>query len=588
MEAPGERLPAVTVRQPAVSSLLRSNLVVATGTALSRITGLLRVFVFAYVIGQTALGDAYKLGNETPNIVYDLLLGGVLSATLVPLFTSFLPRGEGEGVTPEDTRATNVVITTAATLMIALTALAVVAAPLIFRLYSISVSDDVDADLFRSAGTTLTRIFLVQILFYGLTGIGNAFLQSRRRFFVAAWSPILPNLIIIATLLSLPGAGDTEWGLQDVLDDQRLRWTLGLGATLGIASMAMVTLPAMFAAGLRYRPALEWKHPAVRRLLVLSGWMIGFVAANQVAVVVIRNLATHEGEGILSAYVDAFTWFVLPHGLLAVSIATTFQPELARAVLHRDRPEFVRRLSQGSRLITLLTLPAAAGLFVLREPIVGLMQRGQFDPVASENTARALAGLAIGLAAFSVYLFTLRGFYAHHDTRTPFMLNVGENLLNIVFAFLLVGRWGVLGLGLAYSFAYLLAAAWALQVMSYKVPEFSVRSVLRDLWRPVLAVLLMAEATWLVTHDAPSDQGWDAVVQIVVGGFVGLVVYAAVLLVLRAPELSGLARRLPGGRRYAPAPTTIAPEISEPDQVTQIADETEIAEKEIAERPSPT
>ncbi|HEX6656523.1 MAG TPA: hypothetical protein VF065_00495, partial [Ilumatobacter sp.] len=97
-----------------MSSLLRSNLVVATGTALSRITGLLRVFVFAYVIGQTALGDAYKLGNETPNIVYDLLLGGVLSATLVPLFTSFLPRGEGDNVTPEDTRATNVVITTAA------------------------------------------------------------------------------------------------------------------------------------------------------------------------------------------------------------------------------------------------------------------------------------------------------------------------------------------------------------------------------------------------------------------------------------------------------------------------------------------
>ena len=371
--------------------------------------------------------------------------------------------------------------------MIALTAIAVVAAPLIFGLYSISVSKDVDADLFRSAGTMLTRIFLVQILFYGLTGVGNAYLQSRRRFFVAAWSPILPNLVIIATLLSLPDAGDTEWGLQDVLDDQRLRWTLGLGATLGIASMALVTLPAMFAAGLRYRPVFEWKHPAVRKLLVLSGWTIGFVAANQVAVVVIRNLATHEGEGILSAYVDAFTWFVLPYGLLAVSIATTFQPELARAVLRRDRPEFVRRLSQGARLITLLTLPAAAGLFVLRDPIIGLMQRGQFDPVASENTARALAGLAIGLVAFSVYLFTIRGFYAHHDTRTPFVLNVGENLLNIVFAFLLVGRWGVLGLGLAYSFAYLLSAAWALQVMAYKVPAFAVRTVVSDLWRWLLA-----------------------------------------------------------------------------------------------------
>ena len=537
-----------------MSSLLRSNLVVATGTALSRVTGLLRVFVFAYVIGQTALGDAYKLGNETPNIVYDLLLGGLLSATLVPLFTSFIPTDDSDRSSPNGQRATNVVITTAGLLMVVMTALAVIGAPLVFRLYSITVSDEVDADLFRSVGTTLTRIFLLQILFYGLVGIGNAFLQSRRRFFVAAWSPILPNLIIIATLLSLPGAGDTEWGLTDVITDSRLKWTLGLGATLGIASMAVVTIPAMIAAGLRYRPVWDWKHPAVRKLLTLSGWTIGFVAANQLAVIVIRNLATREGEGILSAYVDAFTWFVLPHGLLAVSISTTFQPELARSVIGRDRVEFVRRLSQGTRLIALLTLPAAAGLFVLRDPIIGLMQRGQFDPVASANTSRALAGLAIGLVAFSAYLFVLRGFYAHQDTRTPFVLNVGENLLNIVLAFLLVGRWGVLGLGLAYSFAYLLSAVWALQVMSYKVPTFRVRSVFAGLWRPLLAAVLMAEAMWLVADRAEGDQGWEGLAQIVIGGTVGLIVYVAVLLVLHVPELGGLARRLPGGRREPVSP----------------------------------
>jgi putative peptidoglycan lipid II flippase len=538
-----------------VSSLLRSNLVVATGTALSRVTGLLRVFVFAYVIGQTALGDAYKLGNETPNIVYDLLLGGVLSATLVPLFTAFIRSDDDtDRSTPDAQRGTNVVITTAGVLMVALTVVAVVAAPLIFRLYSLTVSDEVDADLFRSVGTTLTRIFLVQILFYGLVGVGNAFLQSRRRFFVAAWSPILPNVIIIATLLSLPGAGDTEWALADVLDDTRLRWTLGLGATLGIASMALVTIPAMIAAGLRYRPVWDWKHPAVRKLLTLSGWTIGFVAANQLAVVVIRNLATREGEGILSAYVDAFTWFVLPHGLLAVSISTTFQPELARAVIARDRGEFVRRLSQGTRLIALLTLPAAAGLFVLRAPIIGLMQRGQFDPVASANTSRALAGLAIGLVAFSTYLFVLRGFYAHQDTRTPFVLNVGENVLNIVLAFVLVGRWGVLGLGLAYSLAYLLSAIWALQVMSYKVPAFRLRSVFGGLWRPLLAVVLMSEAMWIVANRADGDQGWEALAQIAIAGTVGLIVYVAVLVVLHVPEVAGLARRLPGGHREPMSP----------------------------------
>ncbi len=531
-----------------MSGLLRSNLTVAAGTALSRVTGLLRVVVFAYVIGQTLVADAYKLANETPNIVYDLLLGGVLSATLVPLFTSFLGTRPDEQT---DEHGTNVVITVAATLMVGLTAVAVVLAPLIFRLYSLNVADDVDADLFRQAGTTLTRIFLIQILFYGLTGIANAYLHSRRRFFAAAWSPILPNLIIIMTLLSLPDAGDASWSLSDVVTNDRLRWTLGLGATGGIAAMALTVLPAMVNAGLRFRPAWEWRHPAVRKLLALSGWTFGFVAANQVALVVVRNLALGEGEGVAAAYFDAFTWFVLPHGLLAVSIATTFQPELARAVTARRRADFVRHTTLGTRLIVLLTLPAAVGMLVLREPIVGLMRRGQFDATDAENTALALGGLAIGLVGFSVYLFVLRGFYAHQDTRTPFVLNVGENLLNIALAIPLVRVWGVFGLGLAYALAYLLAAVWALSVLTDKVRGFSMRPVVAGGWKLLLAAVLMAETMWLLHHQTDRDVGWMAVAQIVVAGSVGVLVYVAVLIATRAPDLDALWARLP--RRSAAA-----------------------------------
>ena len=488
-----------------MSSLLRSNITVALGTALSRISGLLRVFVFAAVIGQTLLADSYKIANETPNIIYDLLLGGVLSATLVPIFSSFLGSDDDE---PDD-HATNVVITISTTLMVALTVVAVALAPIIFRLYSLNLADGIDADLFRDVGTTLTRIFLVQILFYGLTGVANAYLNSRRRFFAAAWSPILPNLIIIVTLLSLPDPGDAGWTLGDVLTDNRLRWTLGFGATAGIAAMSFAVVPAMIRAGLRFRPAFEWRHPAVRKLLVLSMWTIGFVAANQVALLVIRNLALGEGEGIASAYFDAFTWFVLPHGLLAVSVATT-------------------------------------GMFVLRGPIIGLMQRGQFDAVATLNTSRALAGLSIGLVGFSIYLFVLRGFYAHQDTRTPFVINVGENLLNIVFALLLVSRWGVLGLGLAYAFAYLLSSVWALTVLRDKVGAFPLAPIVSSCWRLALAAVLMAEAMWFVTRNADDDTGWSAIGQIVIGGVVGIVVYLAVAFALRSPELEWVRRRLPG------------------------------------------
>jgi putative peptidoglycan lipid II flippase len=527
-----------------VSSLLKSNLVVASGTAMSRVTGLLRTLTLAYVIGQNFVADAYKFANETPNIVYDLLLGGVLSATLVPLFTQLMGDTDEGGDEAGDDRATNVVITVAATLMVALTAAAVLAAPLIFWLYSLKAPDGVDIGLFREAGTLLTRIFLIQILFYGLTGIANAYLNSRRRFLAAAWSPVLPNLIIIVTLLSLPGAGGTEWTLSDVVTNDRLRWTLGLGATLGIATMAAIVVPAMFAAGLRFRPVWDWKHPAVRKLLTLSVWTIGFVAANQVALVVIRNLALGEGEGIASAYIDAFVWFVLPHGLLAVSISTTFQPEMARAVRARDRSRFIDQTSLGTRLIVLLTLPAAAGMFVLRQPIIGLMTRGQFDLEDLANTSDALAGLSIGLVGFSVYLFTLRGFYAHQDTRTPFVLNVGENLLNIALAFVFVGRWGVLGLGLAYAVAYLLSSVWALNVLSYKVPGFSLRAIWASGWRMLLAAVLMAEATWFVGSWFDGLVGLDALVRVVVAGVVGVAVYVGVLVALRAPELDALRRRV--------------------------------------------
>ena len=143
--------------------------------------------------------------------MYDLLIGGVLSATLVPLFSSF--------VETDDDESTNVVVTVAATLMVALTVVAVVAAPLIIRLYTLTPGGDVDPDVLRRVGTSLARIFLIQILFYGLTGLANVFLNSRRRFFAAAWSPTVSNLIVIATLLSLPGRGSTEWELADVLDD---------------------------------------------------------------------------------------------------------------------------------------------------------------------------------------------------------------------------------------------------------------------------------------------------------------------------------------------------------------------------------
>ena len=531
-----------------MSGLLKSNAVVAVGTLLSRVTGLGRVMVLTAVLGGTALSDAYILANETPNLVYELLVGGVLSATLIPLFTAF--------DRDDDDESRNVVVTTATTLILLLTIVAVAAAPLIFRVFSQRIDDDVDPDLFRSVGTTLARIFLVQILFYGLTGIANAYLNSKKRFFAAAWSPVLPNLIIIATLLTIPQPAGREFALTDVLDDTRLRLTLGLGATLGIAAMALTLLPAARQAGLR--PKFVWnpRHPAVKKLLSLSFWTVGFVAANIVALIVIRNL-TEPGSSGSTAYFAAFTFFILPHGLLGVSIATTFQPDMARAVAERSKQRFIDSASLGIRMTALLTIPAGVGIFVLRRPLIGAtLQYRNFTADDALLTSRALAGLALGLGAFSVYFFVLRTFYAHQDTKTAFKINVVENAINIVVGIALVGTYGVLGLGASFAIAYVVAAAWALQILSYKVPGFSIRSVATSLFRMTVAAALMGESVWFIVRNIGDNDGAGAFVRLAVGSVVGVIVYGVLLTAMGAPELDALRRRLPaglGGRRAATA-----------------------------------
>jgi putative peptidoglycan lipid II flippase len=511
--------------------LLRSNLVVAAGTALSRVTGLARLIVLGGVIGQLALGDAYDGANNSPNALYELLLGGVLSATLVPLFTRH--------VEDDDNESTSTVIATMLVVLAALTAIAIAAAPLVFRIQSLTVAN-VDAGDYRNVGTSLARIFLIQIFFYGLSALWGAQLAAHRRFFAAAWSPVLANLITIAMLFVVQAQLRPGDPFVQALSNPGLRRTLSYGATLGIAAMALSMYPAVRRTGFRLHTRPNFSHPAVRQMFRLSGWTLGYAAANVITVIVIKNLAS-PGSGGPTAYTRAFTVFQLPHGLLAMSITTTFVPELVRRVTRKDRDGFVERVTLGVRMIALLTLPAAGLLFSLRRPIASVLY--EYGKVTSNDVvhiANALGGFSIGLAAFSIYLFVLRGFYAHGDARTPFTINLVECVLNIVFAIVLVSRFDEMGLGLAFGLAYIVCSAWALQILAYKVPGFTVRPIGASLARLTLATIVLVEVSWLASRIAASTTGFGPAKALLLGIPAGLVAFAAVLLALGAPELHAL------------------------------------------------
>lgn len=505
--------------------LVRSSAVVAVGTGLSRVTGLLRTVVLAWALGTTILADSYNLANTTPNILYDLLLGGILSATLVPVFVENLQRGDDDG--------TDAIVTVTSVLLVAATALTMLAAPWIVALYTArgGAADTARLDEVTAAAVPLLRLFLPQVFFYGITTLATGLLNTRDRFAAAAFAPVLNNVVVICVLVAFRRvAGTDSADVSQVLADRSLLWLLGLGTTAGIVAMALVLWPAVRGAGIRLRWRFELRNPSVVKVARLSGWTLGYVIANQIALFVVLRLASQSGEGAVSAYSYAYLFFQLPYGLFAASVMTAAMPELSRRAAADDHPGFARHFGLALRLVVTIVLPFSILLVVLARPAVSvLLQRGEFDAGSSALTAGTLGAFAVGLVGFSVYLLAMRGFYAFKDTRTPFLVNLGENGLNIALALVLVGRYGVRGLALAFALAYLVFAVVGLVVLGRRVGGVADRRQLALLARVGLAGLVLGAVSLGLRGVLGADSGTQALVRLAVAGGGGLAAYVAVL-----------------------------------------------------------
>ena len=513
------------------ATLARSTAVMAVGTLLSRLTGFGRLVALAYAMGFTRLTDSYDLANVTPNIVYELVLGGILSATLVPVFVDLLATEEED----DAWRAVSAVVSTAAVLLVAVTAVFVVVAPWLVRLYTLG-NDTASVDDQRAVATSLLRMFAPQVALYGMVTLTTAVLHARRRFAAPMFAPVLNNVVVIGVLLALPHVVDRVT-LTSVRDDTGAQLLLGLGTTAGVAAMAFALLPALRRSGARLRPVWNPRHPAVATIVRLSGWTVGFVAANQVALMVVLVLANGDA-GDVAAYRAAQVFFLLPHGVFAVSIMTALQPDLSERWSLGDAAGFGRQAARGLRTIAAIAVPAAVGYICLASPIVDVaLQHGALGSGSAGRTADVLVMLAIGLPGFSAYLFLMRAYQAMQDTRSVFVLYLWENGINIVLALLLYPTLGVRGLGLAYALAYLGGTALALARLRRDSGSLDVASVVRSWARVALASAAMAAAVLGVAAVVEPD-----VLQVGAGVVAGVTVYLVVARRLGVQELSGLAR----------------------------------------------
>lgn len=477
-------------------SLLSASAVPAVGTALSRVTGLMRVAALTAALGLTEVADVYNLANTAPNILYELVIGGVLSSTLVPLFIH-------ADRDPDDESA-SVMVTVAFVAITALTIVAVLAAPLINQLFSLSLDGEERARQ-AAIGDDFLLLLLPQVFFYGMMTLGTALLHARRRFAAPAFTPVLTNVVISAAALSVYFFIDPTTEGPDSL---RTVYVLGIGTTAGVAAMAIGLMPAIRRADIDLRWRFRPRHPAVRSVLRLSGWTVGFAVSNQIALVIVLTLARGAGVGAVSAYQYAFIFFQLPYGLIAVSLMTAVLPELATAARNRDNAEFIAKFREGLSLLLTFMLPASGAYLLIGRPLVSLLlERGEFDAAATAETSDMLMGFSIGLPAFAIFLYCVRAFHARRNTRTPFYLNLGENALNVALVLPLIGLLGTNGLSVAYSIAYWVAALAAIWVLNRRVRGLVTWPLAADVGRALLigvAVLVWVAVaqTYLVVEGS--------------------------------------------------------------------------------------
>ena len=526
------------------TNLARSTAIMTVGTVLSRATGLLRIAAIAAALGVLETGgltDAYNYANTFPNIIYELALGGVLTSVFVPVFVELLEKEGRE----KAWRVASAIINVSVVVLTALSALAILLAPWIARLYTLNV--DGDTARMQEVMTFLLRLFVPQIIFYALTAITAGLLNAHKRFGPPMYTPVLNNLAVIAVFLSFRAAYGAVT-LDDVSTTQLL--VIGGGTTLGVVLMALAQLPFLRGLG-RYRWTFNIRHPSVVKLAKLSVFVIGYVVTNQIGYLVVQVLAGGEPGGY-TAYSWAFTFFLLPHGLFAVSIITALLPGMSAHATNERWDLYRDQLSVGVRATTLLILPAAVGYFVLGTPIVRvLLEHGIMSAQSTELVSSVLRFFVLGLVPFAIFQLFLRAFYALHDTKTPFLINVAAVVLNTAVNLPMYALWGVRGLAVGLAVAYTFGVIVQGRALSRRIGGIDEARIARSSAKIGAAALGMGLLVWgaysaTTTFIEPVSFLNDLLI-VLAPVAVGAGAYLGLCLVLGVEELD-YAKRIVGGR----------------------------------------
>jgi putative peptidoglycan lipid II flippase len=517
--------------------------VMAIGTLVSRVSGMLRTLVQAWALGALALANAYNNANTLPNVVYNLVLGGILTSVIVPLIVSARKR-DADGGEAYDQR----MFTLITCALLGITVLATIAAAPIVDIYKGSIH-----------GTQLhvmiifAYFFIPQIFFYGMSSLIGAILNSRGSFAAPMWTPVVNNLVVIAILLLYFGIAGHHAGTVTISTGQvRL---LGIGTTLGIVAQTAALVPALRRVGFRWHPRFDYRRAETSQIGRMAGWMFCYIGATQVVFLItaiVCNIAAPGGNGYTS-YTYAWQLFQMPYAVVGISVITALLPRMSAHATERRYPEVRRDFSVGVRLASVIVVPSALVLAVLGPALaLVLFAHGKTSIGQAHYMGVVFALFCLGLLPYMMFQLQLRVFYSLHDSRTPALIGLVTMSVNVAASFgalaVLPGRDVVAGLGVAFGLANLLGSVLAWRVLSRRLSGLDGRVIGKSLVRMHVAAVPAALFALLVSSVAgvisPGEGRLSSLAVLVVGGGAGLLIYLVFAQALRVREVSDVSRTL--------------------------------------------
>ncbi|PJM75924.1 murein biosynthesis integral membrane protein MurJ [Bifidobacterium simiarum] len=437
------------------NSVGRNSMIMAVGTAASRVTGQVRSILLAAAIGTTGIAaNAYQTGSMIPQVIFTLVSGGIFNAVLVPQIVKTLKHKDAN-------ERLNKLITVAIALLVSITAVMMLATPLVTRLY---VNPNWAPEQ-RALVNSFTLWCMPQIFFYGLYLVLGQILAAKGRFGMYAWSSVFANIVsCTGFVLFIVLFGNAARQPMDFWTNDKVFLTAGTW-TLGVAIQALVLFVPLVRLGLRYRVKWGLHGIGLRSMGKVAIWSLALTVLNLLVGMVTSQVNTgapHAGNDLYGiagngSYQYAYSLYILPYSLIAVSITTAVFPKLSRAIADHDLVTAREDLSSSIRSVALTMCFFTAALIAMPVPITRALL-----PSVSVQEAQLIAGpmigLSIGLVPVSVFLLIQRTFYAFEDGKSPFLyalLNNGVQMALLLTAIkVFPPRYWAMLVGLTLSIAY--------------------------------------------------------------------------------------------------------------------------------------